>query len=135
MKRRGILHPRLSSIIATMGHGDLLCVADAGLPIPPGVERVDLAFSPGQPQFVDVLDAVLHELHVEAYTLAGEACEHSPSVAEQIRARLGGGKPVEEHIVTHEVLKEQVRGARAVVRTGEFTPYANVLLRSGVDFD
>jgi D-ribose pyranase len=32
-----------------MGHGDALCVADAGLPIPNGVPRIDLAFAPGSP--------------------------------------------------------------------------------------
>jgi D-ribose pyranase len=36
--------------------------------------------------------------------------------------------------VTHLVFKEQTRSARAVIRTGEFTPYANVILVSGVVF-
>ena len=34
----------------------------------------------------------------------------------------------------HEAFKAATRGARAVVRTGEFSPYANVILRAGVVF-
>jgi D-ribose pyranase len=43
-----------------------------------------------------------------------------------------GDIPIE--MVSHLILKEMTRNARAVVRTGEFTPYANVILVSGVTF-
>ena len=85
MKDRGILHPRLARVIASMGHGDALCITDAGLPIPTGVLRIDLAFAPGQPPFLDVLDAVLLELRVERYTMAKES---SPAIVDALRMRL-----------------------------------------------
>ncbi|NDL56935.1 D-ribose pyranase [Phytoactinopolyspora mesophila] len=131
MKEGGILHPRLSAVVSAMGHGDTLCIADAGLPIPPGVERIDLAFAAGQPGFADVLDAVLAELRVEAYTMAEESVEVCPRLVEHVRRRLD---QADEMQVSHDVLKKQTRDVRAVVRTGEFTPYANVILRSGVNF-
>lgn len=131
MKDRGIINPQLSGLVAEMGHGDLLGVADAGLPIPVGVERVDLAFAPGQPGFLEVLQAILTELRVEAYVLAEESKEHCPQVVEALSQALPEAEVV---WVDHEEFKRRTAGARAVVRTGQFTPYANVLLRSGVDF-
>jgi D-ribose pyranase len=131
MKERGIIHPRLARVVASMGHGDALCIADAGLPIPNRVVRVDLAFAPGHPPFLDVLDAVLSELRVERFVLAKESMTEAPTIVEAVRERL---RSIEETTVTHEELKQLMMDAAAVVRTGEFTPYANVILYSGVDF-
>ena len=58
------INPQLSRIISETGHTDLVVVTDAGLPIPPASERVDLAYRPGAPAFLDVLDTVLAELVV-----------------------------------------------------------------------
>jgi D-ribose pyranase len=131
VKGRGIIHPQLAAVVAAMGHGDLLAIADAGLPIPLQVERVDLGFAPGQPGFLDVVRAILGELRVEAYVLAEESREGCPEYVRALEERL---PEAEEVWVDHEELKRLSAGARAIVRTGEFTPYANVLLRSGVDF-
>jgi D-ribose pyranase len=131
VKERGILNPHLARIISQMGHDDLLCISDAGLPIPRDVERVDLAFAPNQPRFLEVVDAVLSELRVEGYILAKESNSACPRLVEALAKRLPG---VEAEWVDHEELKQRTHEVRAVVRTGEFTPFANVLLRSGVDF-
>ena len=122
MKDRGILHPRLARVIASMGHGDALCITDAGLPIPTGSLRIDLAYAPGQPAFLDVLDAVLSELRLERYTMATES---SPPYRRRSRMRL---RSAAESSVSHQELKEITAEAKAVVRTGEFSPYANVIL-------
>jgi D-ribose pyranase len=131
VKARGIIHPRLAAVVAAMGHGDLLGIADAGLPVPLQVERVDLGFAPGKPAFLDVVRAILEELQVEAYVLAEESREACPQYVRTLQESL---PEAEAMWVDHEELKRLTAGARAVVRTGEFTPYANVLLRSGVDF-
>jgi D-ribose pyranase len=138
MKRGTILHPDLSRLVASLGHGDLVVVADAGLPVPPGVARIDLAFAPGRPAFLEVLEALLSEMEVERATLADETRTASPAAfRERLEARLLALPKVRERgleLVAHEELKRLSRGARAVVRTGEFTPYANVILHSGVVF-
>lgn len=125
MKRTAILHGDLSRLVALMGHGDLLVIGDAGLPVPPGVPLIDLAISPGIPGVFDVLDAVLAELIVERAAIASEA-------APVLAARFGERLTCES--VSHEALKSASRSARAVVRTGEFTPYANIALWAGVGF-
>ena len=131
MKKSGILHPDLARLIASMGHGDGLCVADAGLPVPEGVARIDLALGPGLPAFLSVLEAILGELAVESAVIAEELPARSPDMHQEITRRLGGATI---QAVPHEQFKKLVGGCRAVVRTGEFTPYANVILKSGVVF-
>jgi D-ribose pyranase len=137
MKRGTLLHPELSRVIARLGHGDALVIADAGLPIPAGVERIDLAFAPGKPAFMDVLEVVLAEMEVERAVLAQEVKSASAAFHEGLRGRLASLPKIRARgveLVSHEELKRLSQGARAVVRTGEFTPYANVVLFSGVVF-
>lgn len=37
-------------------------------------------------------------------------------------------------IISHEDLKAMSKNARAIIRTGEYKPYANIILESGVEF-
>ncbi|HEY8446598.1 MAG TPA: D-ribose pyranase [Thermomicrobiales bacterium] len=131
MKKGGVLNHRLSEVIATMGHTDFLVLADAGLPVPKGVERIDLAVSAGIPALLDVARAVAGELQVERLIVATELTGRNPALADAI-AGLFPGATVDR--VPHEDFKALTTKARAVVRTGECTPYANVILVSGVTF-
>ncbi|MEJ1090396.1 D-ribose pyranase [Microbacterium istanbulense] len=130
-KTNTTINPALSRVISETGHTDLLVVTDAGLPIPPGSERIDLAYRPGAPAFFDVLDTVLAELVVEGATVSAEVAEHSPHVLAALRERLPG---IEIELVPHVEFKERTHGARAFVRSSEFTPYANVILQAGVAY-
>ena len=131
MKKIGVLNQPLSAVIAGLGHKDMLVIADAGLPIPQEVQRVDLALTEGIPSFLDTLRAVLREMEVERAILAEEMLKMSPDLYEAVEELLGD-VPIEK--VIHTTLKERTRSARAVVRTGEFTPYANIILVAGVVF-
>jgi D-ribose pyranase len=131
VKKTTLLHAELSEAIARLGHGDLLVIADAGLPIPDGPRRIDLAVSANVPRLRDVLAAVLAEMAVEGAVIADElASANAPVHAELLRQL--GATPVTT--LSHEAFKAATRGARAIVRTGEFSPYANVILRAGVVF-
>jgi D-ribose pyranase len=131
VKKTGIINQPISSVIAGLGHTDTLVVADAGLPIPVETVRIDLALTRNIPTFLDTLRAVLTEMEVERAIVAEEMLDASPQVYEAIKEMLGD-VPIET--VTHLIFKEQTRSARAVIRTGEFTPYANVILIAGVMF-
>ena len=131
MKKKGILNQPIASIIAGLGHTDTLVIADAGLPIPPETQRIDLALTEGIPSFLDTLRVVLTEMEVERAIVAEEMLDSSPQVYEAVKEMLGD-VPIET--VTHLIFKERTRSARAVIRTGEFTPYANVILIAGVVF-
>jgi D-ribose pyranase len=128
MKRDGIINAELAGALAALGHTDLVVVCDAGLPIPPGPEVVDLAFRFGVPSFETVLTGLLEELVVEGAT-AAEEIERNPRSYELLKTRLP-----DLGLVPHEELKRIVSRAKLVVRTGEATPYSNVILRCGVPF-
>lgn len=131
MKRTALLHAEISDTIARLGHGDLLVIGDAGLPIPPGPRRIDLALSANIPRFIDVLRVVLGEMQVEAAILANEIDERNPVLRGQILTLLPDA-PIEQ--ISHEDFKALTARSRAMIRTGEFSPYANIILRAGVVF-
>lgn len=132
MKKSGLINQPISAVIAGLGHTDQLVVCDAGLPIPRSVQRIDLALRRGVPGFLETVETVLKEMNVERVILAAEISEHSPHI-ETALSKLLGQVPIEK--VSHEKFKEQTLKAHAIIRTGEFTPYANVILVAGVDFD
>jgi D-ribose pyranase len=131
MKRSGILHGELSRIVAELGHGQLLVLGDYGLPVPRGVLSIDLALREGSPALTDVLATVLSELPVESALLASELAQTNPTYFQRLRALLHE-TPLE--MVSHEELKAACHTAVAIVRTGEWTPYTNVVLRAGTAF-
>ena len=131
MKKRGILNAQLSYLLAALGHKDLFMIWDAGMPIPEGVEVVDLVLTAGVPTFKQVLDAVLDEVQVEGYYLAHEIKEFNPELEEYIKAGL---PEAEVEYMPHEDLKKFSGKCRFAIRTGEFSPYPNVILRAGVVF-
>jgi D-ribose pyranase len=131
MKKTAIINSRISAVIATMGHTDSLAIGDAGLPIPDCAERIDLAVMPGVPSFADVLSNVLTELEVEEIVLAEEIKLNNPTLDAQLKTMFADKKIT---YVSHSQFKKQTEGCKAVIRTGEFAPYANIILKSGVVF-
>jgi D-ribose pyranase len=128
MKRTGLLHPELLAVVGELGHLDELLICDAGYPIPTDMARIDLAYRPGQPPFLDVVRAVAAELVLEGAVVDAEATD---ALVAEVAAATGVAQP---NRIPHAELQVRARGARAAVRTGEFTPYANVLLVCGVAF-
>ncbi len=133
MKKIGTLNTHLSRVIAGMGHMDRLVICDCGLPIPRGKRVVDLALKAGIPGFMETLEVVLEELQVEAAVVAGELGGIEGGVGPALQKALGG---VPITTVSHEEFKRMSGDDSTVafVRTGEATPYANVMLVSGVTF-
>ncbi len=131
MKKNGVLNKEISQVIAAMGHTDLLVICDAGLPVPAGVRYIDVSVSPGVPDFASTVRAVCADLCVEKWLVAAETEAVSPAVYRGL-VEILGDKPVEQ--VSHDQLKILSQKAVAVIRTGECTPYANVILVGGVSF-
>lgn len=131
MKKRGVLHGELAKIIADLGHGNTVCICDAGLPIPPGVKRVDLVVTRNVPRFFHVVDAVIEEMEIEFVTAAQETKERSPQIWEHMVSRFSTDAI---RLVSHEEFKAMTDRCAVVIRTGEFTPYANVIFHAGVVF-
>ncbi len=129
MKRHGILNSQISKVLADLGHTDMIVIADCGLPIPTGVEWIDLALELGTPAFADVLRVVADDMAVEQVTLASEIKEANEAALTTV-SQLN----VTTEYVSHEAFKELTKQAKVIIRTGEATPYANVILHAGVIF-
>jgi len=131
MRKTGILNPDIISAIAALGHTDSLVIADAGLPIPEGVPCIDISLSKGIPSFKQVLKAVAKDLVVESFIIAEELPKKNSGVWKEIQSIMEGYHCKK---IPHESFKEQTESAKVVIRTGESSPYANIILIAGVNF-
>lgn len=139
MKKGRLLNAELSHVIARLGHTDTLTIADAGLPIPAGPQRIDLALTPGTPDFMQVVNAVALEMQVESALIAEEIKQHNPQLHSALVAVLDALQQHQGNIITisytsHEQFKQQTQRSQAVIRSGECSPFANVILSAGVTF-
>ncbi|MEK4387921.1 D-ribose pyranase [Solibacillus sp. FSL W7-1464] len=129
MKKQGILNRELAGIFARLGHTDKIVIADCGLPIPEGVTCIDLSYKLGEPGFITILEVVLEDLEVEQSYLAEEIKAANEAVHSSILKIV---EPVT--YISHEQFKKMSSEAKVIIRTGEMTPYANIMLQSGVIF-
>lgn len=139
MKKGTLLHADLSGLIARLGHTDQIVIGDAGLPVPAGPARIDLAVSRNMPGFLAVFAAVTSEMQVESAILAQEIVHANPdlhiAVLEQLtRLEKQQGATIALSYISHHAFKERSADSRAVIRSGECSPFANIILCSGVTF-
>lgn len=132
LKASEILNGQLNRVLSEMGHTDELVITDAGLPIPKGVERIDLAVIPNMPPFLTVLASILQHLTVQGAVVSADIVERNPALWGSIRTLVPPGIPFD--LIEHTAFKERLSSVRAAVRTGEFSWYANIILIGGVSF-
>lgn len=131
MNRHRLLNAELSHAIASMGHGDLMIVCDAGFPIPSGAWRIDLAIVPDVPDLETVLAPIAENFIAEKVSYADTLPAHNAPLLEKIERLFAGS---EFAPIKHEaILGEMAAKAKVIVRTGAFDPWGNILLYSGVD--
>lgn len=135
MKRTRLLNSELSYAISKVGHTASITLCDAGLPIPVSVKRIDLAIDPGYPSFIRTLDTLLSEMMVEEIVVASEIHLNNPEIYREMMTvfHKHGMEPTVTE-VPHNEFKQRTCLSEVIVRTGECTPYANVILKSGVVF-
>lgn len=131
MYKTGILNSDISKVLSDLGHTDTIVIADCGLPVPKGVQKIDLAVKKGLPSFIDVVDEIARHMVIEHVTLAEEIKDSNPAVLKEVDSIM---KDIPNDFVTHEQFKTLTGNSKVIIRTGEATPYANIILRSGVNF-
>lgn len=139
MKKSTLLNSDLSYLTATLGHTDEITIADAGLPIPPLVQRIDLALTQGTPGFIQTVEVMLQESQIDGVIIAEETKVISPDMHAQLIEVIQHdarrmGRETKVTYVSHDEFKRCTAQSRAVIRTGECTPYANVIFQIGVTF-
>lgn len=131
MKKSKLLNSELSYEVAKIGHTQTMVICDCGFPIPRGVKRIDLAVAENIPGFLETINVLLTEMEVEKIILAEQIKTASPQMEAQILKRFPSA---EVEYVQHSEFKEQSKNAECIVRTGEMTLYANIILQSGAAF-
>ncbi len=132
MQKGGMLNSAIAKVLADLGHTDTIVIGDCGLPVPAGVQKIDLALKPGTPSFLEVVEEVAKNMVIEKVEIASEMQEKNPVVFDAMKKLF----PSEQWImdVDHEAFKQATKNAKCVIRTGEITPFANVILHSNVFF-
>jgi D-ribose pyranase len=133
MKKGKLINSELSYVVSKMGHTQKIAIGDCGLPIPKEIKRIDLALMPGIPKFIDVFDAINSELDIQKVYLAPESKTECPQLVKYLKIKLPDYVEI-VYLESHEQLKDMLLDTEAVVRSGECTPYANVILESRVNF-
>jgi D-ribose pyranase len=129
MKKKGVLNAPLNAALGELGHYDTSVICDAGLPIPGNMRRIDLSLTAGIPSFMEVLSAITDEIDLERVILAEEIKTNNPAQLKAIEKALPG---IKIEFISHTEFKKRVSEAKFVVRTGEVTPFSNIILESGV---
>jgi D-ribose pyranase len=128
MQEIGFLNSDIADALSRLGHMDELIVCDAGFPIPLGVRTIDISLTINQPTVAETLAEILKYFSVEKIVLAEETQKHSLTQF----ARLTGlfAPEVAVELLPHTEFKQRSKRVKAIVRTGDFTAYSNVLLVS-----
>ncbi|PTE42732.1 D-ribose pyranase [Staphylococcus equorum] len=129
MYKTGILNSEVSKLLSDLGHTDQIIIADCGLPVPEGVKKIDLALEFGKPSFIEVFNLIKMHMEIEQMTLAEEMITQNTALYQTLSA-----ENIEIQTTSHEQFKVQSKTVKAIIRTGEAKPFANVVLTSGVLF-
>ncbi|NVF12504.1 D-ribose pyranase [Anaerococcus sp. AGMB00486] len=127
MKKNGILNSEISKALSDLGHTDLIAIGDCGLPIESD-KKIDISLKLGEPKFIDVLETLLNDYICQGYILASEIKEKNKKQEAAIKKLLPNIKP---SYVSHEDFKRKLSACKFIIRTGETTPYSNIILESG----
>ena len=128
MLRSGILNPQINSLLSRVRHTNTLVIADRGFPNFPNIETVDLSLVDDIPRVLDVLRAVRFNFVIGRITMAEEFRLHNtPAVIGDFARTM---VDVELQFELHTEFKKRVPQAIGLIRTGDTTQYANMILES-----
>lgn len=127
MLRSGILNPRILELVARIRHTNTLVIADRGFPYWPQIETVDISLIDDVPTVMQVFDALQENFVLGSVWVAEEFKAHNS--AEKLAA-LQSSTGDKLHFESHLQLKERVPHAIGLIRTGDTTQYANLVIES-----
>ncbi len=129
MIRKGILNPHLSSLLCRVRHTNMLVIADRGFPNWPAIETVDISLTDGIPTVLQVFDVIRANFDIACIYMAEEFEKENTTEAKRRLARSTSDIPV--IFEPHAHMKRRVPKAVGLIRTGDTTQYANMILVSG----
>jgi D-ribose pyranase len=127
VKKRGVLNPAVSALLARTGHTDYFTICDRGFPVPDGPERIDLSLVDDIPTVINVLKAIAEEYQIDRVVITNEMIEVSPMRVEELKVIVGE----KLEAISHIELKRLSQSGKATIRTGDTCPYGNIIVVSG----
>lgn len=135
-----VLSPQLLKVLAEMGHGDEIAIADGNFPAESMGKNAVVVRADGH-GVPEILDAVLKMMPLDQYVphpaalmevVPGDKC--IPVIWNQYRSILEkrGEDPSAVEMMERFAFYERAKKAYAIVATGETAIYANILLKKGV---
>ena len=128
MIKIGILNPNINSLLSRVRHTNTLVIADRGFPFWPMIETVDISLVDDVPTVLAVLRALRLNFHAGKAWMAQEFLKENSAKTQSAFARaLQGIQLIHE---PHVEFKKRVPQAIGLIRTGDTTQYANIILES-----
>jgi D-ribose pyranase len=129
MINTGILNPRILSLLARVRHTNALVISDRGFPFWPQIETVDISIVDDLPTVLQVLAAIRGNFHATQAYMAREFQKNNSAATRATFAKGLAGVPTK--FEPHVQFKKRVPNAIGLIRTGDTTQYANMILISG----
>jgi D-ribose pyranase len=128
MLKSGIINPQINSLLSRVRHTNTIVIADRGFPSWPGIETIDVSVVDDIPRIPDILRALLSNWTCGRIWMAKEFQEHNSPHTIATLTGLTGSIPIEWE--PHIAFKTRVPFAIGLIRTGDTTQYANMILES-----
>jgi D-ribose pyranase len=128
MLKTGILNPQINSLLSRIRHTNMLVIADRGFPFWPMIETVDISLVDDVPTVLAVLRALRPNFQIGKAWMAQEFLKSNS--AQTRSAFVEGLRGIELIHEPHVEFKKRVPHAIGLIRTGDNTQYANIILES-----
>jgi D-ribose pyranase len=128
MLKTGILNPQVNSLLSRVRHTNTLVIADRGFPFWPMIETVDISLVDDIPTVLQVLAAIRSNFIVGKAWMAEEFLKNNNEKTRKAFAGALAGIALQHE--PHVEFKKRVPGAIGLIRTGDTTQYANLILES-----
>lgn len=132
MIKGGIINAELKGALAMARHGDAIVILDANMPVPKGVEVIDISLIRGLPDLITTLKSVLGEVVCEKCAVFELMPQYNETMYRQI-AELIPQIPVET--ISKDGIMCEMERAKAVIRTGDFGSCCTLVLYSASGMD
>jgi D-ribose pyranase len=128
MLTTGILNPQINSLLSRVRHTNTLVIADRGFPLWRMIETVDISLVDDVPTILAVLRALRGNFNIGKAWMAQEFLKQNSAKTQSAFAKaLHGIELIHE---PHIKFKKRVPHAIGLIRTGDSTQYANIILES-----
>ena len=128
MIKTGILNPHINSLLSRVRHTNTLVIADRGFPFWPMIETEDIAVVNDLPTVLQLLQAILPSFRIGKAWMAQEFLKANNTKTRAAFANALRG--IELAHEPHIELKKRIPHAIGLIRTGDTTQYANIVLES-----